>query len=67
VLQVHQDDSFLTFVRQAGLPTDATTPPTEFTAAVALDAAMQIAGETGQPVIGPPMDADEATAIRAAG
>jgi hypothetical protein len=62
MVQIHADDSFLRFIKGVGgpatsreLPVDA--PPHDF------DALYKIAAETGQPVIGPPMSADEAVEI----
>ena len=64
MLQVHADDSFLRFIREAGQPAATRTlppagPPGD------LDAAFQAAARTGQPVIGPPMSEEEAALIAA--
>jgi len=64
MLQVHEDDSFLRFIRAVGRPAAARTlppagPPTN------LDTAFQVAASTGQPVIGPPMSEEEAVLIAA--
>jgi len=62
MLQVHADDSFLRFIREAGRPAAARTLPPAGPSAD-LDAAFQAAARTGQPVIGPPMDEEEAALI----
>jgi mannose-6-phosphate isomerase-like protein (cupin superfamily) len=64
MLQTHTDSSFLDFIRAIGVP--ATQPRPEF-ASMDLPAMNAIAGQTGQPVVGPPMSVDEAAAIVAAG
>ena len=62
MLQVHADDSFLRFIREAGRPAATRTLPPAGPPAD-LDAAFQAAARTGQPVIGPPMDEEEAALI----
>jgi hypothetical protein len=64
LLQTHDAVSFLTFIRRVGIPGDQPRPD-----AASLDyAAMNnVAGETGQPVLGPPMPEEEARAIIARG
>ena len=64
MLQVHTDDSFLRFIREAGRPAACRTLPPAGSP-VDLDAAFQVATRTGQPVIGPPMSEEEATLIAA--
>ncbi len=64
MLQTHADSSFLDFIRAVGVP--ATQPRPEF-ATMDIPAMNAIAGETGQPVLGPPMSVDEAKAIVGAG
>ena len=63
MLQVHADDSFLRFIRAAGLAASRTWPPAG--PAADLDSAFRIAADTGQPVIGPPMSEEEAARIAA--
>ena len=63
MLQVHADDSFLRFIREARLlAASRTLPPA---GPIDLDAAFQIAARTGQPVVGPPMSEEEAAVIAA--
>jgi mannose-6-phosphate isomerase-like protein (cupin superfamily) len=64
MLQVHAEDSFLRFVREAGQPTASRTLPPAG-APVDLDTAFQVAARTGQPVVGPPMSEEEAARIAA--
>jgi hypothetical protein len=64
MLQIHNDDSFLTFIKEAGQPATTRTlpaghPPTD------LEAAFKVAAQTGQPVVGPPMSDGEAAQIAA--
>jgi mannose-6-phosphate isomerase-like protein (cupin superfamily) len=62
MVQIHNDDSFLRFIKAVGRPaTERKLPPSE--APHDLDALYTIAAETGQPVIGPPMSSEEAAAI----
>ena len=64
MLQTHEADSFLTFIRHVGIPCDQPRPDP----ATLDNAAMnQVAGQTGQPVLGPPMPEEEAHAIIARG
>jgi mannose-6-phosphate isomerase-like protein (cupin superfamily) len=64
MLQVHADDSFLRFIREAGRPAvTRALPPAG--APADLDAAFRVAARTGQPVIGPPMSEEEAALIAA--
>jgi len=65
MMQVHTDGSFLDFIRQVGVPATDRTPPRP-DGPPDLDALYQVAAATGQPVIGPPMSADEAAAVAAA-
>jgi len=64
LLQTHTDASFRDFIRAVGVP--ATQPKPQF-ADMDIPAMNAIAGETGQPVLGPPISVDEAKAILAAG
>lgn len=63
MLQTHAAASFLDFIKAVGVP--ATQPKPDM-AKLDFAAMNTIAGETGQPVVGPPMSADEASAIVAA-
>ncbi len=66
MMQVHADGSFLDFIRQAGVPaTDRAVPPRP-EQPPDFGALYEVAAATGQPVIGPPMSADEAAAVAAA-
>jgi hypothetical protein len=60
LLQTHDADSFLTFIRRVGIPGDQPPPDP---ASLDYPAMNNVAGETGQPVLGPPMSAEEARAI----
>ncbi|HTS97488.1 MAG TPA: cupin domain-containing protein [Streptosporangiaceae bacterium] len=62
MLQVHADDSFLTFVKAVGQPAAGRTLPAD-ASAMDMDAALKIAAQTGQPVVGPPMTDEEAALI----
>jgi mannose-6-phosphate isomerase-like protein (cupin superfamily) len=62
MLQTHAEPSFLNFIRAVGVP--ASQPRPEF-ASMDIPATNNIAGETGQPVLGPPMTAEEVVAILA--
>jgi hypothetical protein len=64
MLQVHADDSFLRFIKAVGQPATSRTLPAGRPDAD-LDTAFQVAAQTGQPVIGPPMGEEEAAAIAA--
>jgi len=62
MLQVHQDDSVLRFVKAVGRPATALTlPPAGMD--MDFDAVYRVAAETGQRVVGPPMSAEEAEEI----
>jgi mannose-6-phosphate isomerase-like protein (cupin superfamily) len=65
MLQVHADDSFLRFIREAGQPAPSRTLPPGLVLATDMDAAIETAARTGQPVIGPPMSDEEAAAVAA--
>jgi mannose-6-phosphate isomerase-like protein (cupin superfamily) len=60
LLQTHDADSFLTFIRRVGIPCDQPRPDP---ASLDYAAMNKVAGETGQPVLGPPMPEEEARAI----
>ena len=60
LLQTHDADSFLTFIRRVGSPGDQPRPDP---ASLDYAAMNHAAGETGQPVLGPPMSEEEARAI----
>jgi mannose-6-phosphate isomerase-like protein (cupin superfamily) len=64
LLQTHDADSFLTFIRRVGIPCDRPRPDP---ASLDYAAMNNVAGQTGQPVLGPPMTQDEALAIIARG
>lgn len=63
MLQVHQDDSFLRFIRAAGKPAASRSLPGRTQLGIPFDDMPRIAAETGQPVIGPPMSEQEAKQI----
>jgi mannose-6-phosphate isomerase-like protein (cupin superfamily) len=63
MLQTHAASSFLDFIKAVGVP--ATEPKPDM-ATLDFAAMNNVAGETGQPVVGPPMSAEEALAIAAA-
>jgi mannose-6-phosphate isomerase-like protein (cupin superfamily) len=63
MLQTHAAASFLDFIKAVGVPA---TQPRPDMATLDFAAMNNIAGETGQPVVGPPMSADEPSAIVAA-
>jgi mannose-6-phosphate isomerase-like protein (cupin superfamily) len=65
MLQVHADDSFLRFIRAVGKPAPNRTLPPGLVLATDMDAAIEAAARTGQPVIGPPMSEEEAALIMA--
>ena len=65
MMQVHADGSFLDFIRQVGIPATGRTPP-QPEQPPDFEAMYQAAAATGQPVIGPPMSADEAATVAAA-
>jgi mannose-6-phosphate isomerase-like protein (cupin superfamily) len=64
LLQTHDADSFLTFIRRVGIPCDHRPPDP---ASLDYAAMNKVAGETGQPVLGPPMSEEETRAIIARG
>jgi len=64
LLQTHANEDFLNFIRQVGEPaTNHAQPPDQ---PLDFDMLYKVAAETGQPVIGPPMTADEAAMIESA-
>jgi mannose-6-phosphate isomerase-like protein (cupin superfamily) len=63
MLQTHAAPSFLNFIRAVGVPA---TQPRPDMSTLDFAAMNDVAGETGQPVVGPPMSLEEATAIAAA-
>jgi hypothetical protein len=65
MLQIHTDDSFLTFIKAVGQPATSRTLPAGKPPA-GLEAAFEAAARTGQPVIGLPMSEEEAAQIAAA-
>ena len=64
LLQTHDAASFLTFIRRVGIPCDQPRPDP---ASLDYAAMNNVAGQTGQPVLGPPMAEEEARAIIARG
>jgi quercetin dioxygenase-like cupin family protein len=62
LLQTHDAASFLNFIKAIGIPA---TQPRPDVSTMDIPAMNTIAGETGQPVVGPPMTAEEASAILA--
>lgn len=64
MIQTHSEPDFLDFIRAAGTPGDQ--PPPDM-ASLDFAALNEIAGQTGQPVLGPPLTAEEAARILAAG
>jgi hypothetical protein len=60
LLQTHDGPDFLNFIRAVGIPASQPKPDL---ATMDFEAMNVIAGQTGQPVIGPPMSEDEAAAI----
>ncbi len=66
MLQVHADDSFLRFVRGGrASPRPAVPCPRAWSWPPGMDAALEVAARTGQPVIGPPMGEAEAAEVTA--
>jgi mannose-6-phosphate isomerase-like protein (cupin superfamily)/catechol 2,3-dioxygenase-like lactoylglutathione lyase family enzyme len=65
LLQVHADDSFLSFIEALGTPTSQHTlpPPGEFD--VDLDTLVQASAEHGAPMTGAPLDDNDARAVLA--
>jgi mannose-6-phosphate isomerase-like protein (cupin superfamily) len=64
ILQTHDGEDFLNFIKQAGIPAAGPVPPAGDQPD--LNWLYQIADATGQPVTGPPMSAEEAAQILAA-
>ena len=66
MLLVHADDSFLSFIETLGTPTDdhRLPPPGEFDAD--LDTVARLSAEHGAPIVGAPMDEDQARSLAAA-
>jgi mannose-6-phosphate isomerase-like protein (cupin superfamily) len=64
LLQTHDADSFLRFIRRVGIRGDQPQPDP---ASLDYAAMNNMAGQTGQPVLGPPMSEEEARAIIARG
>jgi mannose-6-phosphate isomerase-like protein (cupin superfamily) len=60
LLQTHDGPDFLHFIRRVGVP--ASQPRPEM-ATLDFEGMNAVAGETGQPVLGPPMTLEEAMAI----
>lgn len=60
LLQTHSATSFLDFIKAVGTPAAHGRPDP---ASLDYAAMNEVAGQTGQPVVGPPMTADEAAAI----
>ena len=60
MLHTHAEASFLNFIKAVGVPA---THPRPDMSRLDFDAMNNAAAETGQPVIGPPMSAEEAKAI----
>jgi mannose-6-phosphate isomerase-like protein (cupin superfamily) len=63
LLQTHATASFLDFIKAVGIPASDPRPDMATLDFAAMNA---VAGETGQPVLGPPMSVEEALAIVAA-
>jgi mannose-6-phosphate isomerase-like protein (cupin superfamily) len=63
MLHTHGDPSFLNFIRAVGVPASQPRPKLDPSDIPAMN---QIAAETGQPVLGPPMSAEDAASIVAA-
>jgi quercetin dioxygenase-like cupin family protein len=63
LLQTHDGPDFLNFIRAVGVPA---TQPRPDLATLDFEAMNGVAGETGQPVLGPPMALEEAMAIATA-
>lgn len=63
MLQVHEDDSFLRFIRAVGLPATTRSLPVTTQLSIPFEEMPEIAADTGQPVIGPPMTEQEASQI----
>ena len=63
LLQTHARTDFLDFIRRGGVPADQRRPETSELDFTALH---ELAAETGQPVLGPPLSPEDAAAILAA-
>jgi len=63
LIQTHAEPSFLNFIRAVGVPADQERPDPS---SMDYEAMNVVAAETGQPVLGPPMTAEEAAGIVAA-
>ena len=63
ILQTHDGEDFLNFIKQAGVPATGPIPPDGEPPDI--DWLFQVAASTGQPVIGPPMSPQEAAQILA--
>jgi len=63
ILQTHDSDSFLNFIKQGGIPATGPVPPAGEQPST--DRLFDLAASTGQPVLGPPMSAQEAAQILA--
>lgn len=55
----------LRFIRTVGQPATSRTLPPGLALATDMDTALEIAAQTGQPLIGPPMSDEEAAAVTA--
>jgi len=64
LLQTHDADSFLTFIRRVGVPGGQLRPDPSSLDYAAMN---EVAGQAGTPVLGPPMSEEEARAIMARG
>jgi quercetin dioxygenase-like cupin family protein len=62
LLQTHDGPDFLTFIKTVGVPVQQPKPDM---ASLDFEAMNRLAGETGQPVLGPPMTLEEAMGIAA--
>jgi hypothetical protein len=62
LLQTHDGPDFLNFIRAVGAPAGQPRPDM---ATLDFEAMNAVAGETGQPVLGPPMTLEEAMAVAA--
>ncbi|HXZ99205.1 MAG TPA: hypothetical protein VEK76_02535, partial [Candidatus Binatia bacterium] len=60
LLQTHKGPAFLNFIKAVGVPATQSRPDPSTMDFAAMN---RVAGETGQPVLGPPMSAAEAEAI----
>ena len=64
LLQTHDGPDFLNFIRAVGVPASQPRPDV---ATLNFEAMNAVASQTGQPVLGPPMSAEEADAIALSG